>query len=151
MSTTKYIQLEEDLQDYLSTMDKAQQAILDQEISNYPIFVIHQHEIELGVLLVDGPNLGLLWSVHASTLEEFMSKQIIQTDKIDELKTLVEEYPDIQTEKDIWKHVKVSRIWVNCYEQEGDVEIAISADWDVEQTLGFTFKANRHLSFHLNV
>ena len=86
MSTTKYIQLEEDLQDYISTMEKAQQSILDQEISNYPIFVIHQHEIELGVLLVDGPNLGLLWSVHASTLEEFMSKQIIQTDKIDSFK-----------------------------------------------------------------
>jgi len=83
MSTTKFIQLEEDLQDYASTMEKAQQAILDQEISKYPIFVVHQHEVEMGVLLIDGNKLGLLWSVHASTLEEFVSKQIIQPEKID--------------------------------------------------------------------
>ncbi len=83
MSTTKFIQLEEDLQDYASTMEKAQQAILDQEVSKYPIFVVHQHEVEMGVLLIDGNNLGLLWSVHASTLEEFVSKQIIQPEKID--------------------------------------------------------------------
>ena len=86
MSTTKFIQLEEDLQDYSSTMEKAQQAILDQEISKYPIFVVHQHEIELGVLLVDGTNLGLQWSINASTLEEFLSKQIIQPERVDSFK-----------------------------------------------------------------
>lgn len=86
MSTTKFIQLEEDLQDYSSTMEKAQQAILDQEVSKYPIFVVHQHEIELGVLLVDGTNLGLQWSINASTLEEFLSKQIIQPERVDSFK-----------------------------------------------------------------
>ena len=86
MSTTKYIQLEEDLQDYITTMEKAQQAILDQEVSSYPIFVVHQHEIELGVLLVDGPNLGLQWSIHASSLEEFISKQVIQPERVDSFK-----------------------------------------------------------------
>ena len=86
MSTTKFIQIEEDLQDYSSTMEKAQQAILDQEISKYPIFVVHQHEIELGVLLVDGTNLGLQWSINASTLEEFLSKQIIQPERVDSFK-----------------------------------------------------------------
>ena len=56
MSTTKFIQIQEDLQDYVKTLEKAQQAILDQEVSKYPIFVVHQHEIELGVVLVDGAN-----------------------------------------------------------------------------------------------
>lgn len=91
MSTTKFIQLEEDLQDYASTMEKAQQAILDQEVSKFPIFVVHQHEVEIGVLLVDGSNLGLLWSVHASTLEEFVSKQVIQPEKVD---SFIEVYKD---------------------------------------------------------
>lgn len=67
------------------------------------------------------------------------------------LKTLVEKYPDIESESDIWKHVKVSRVWVDCYEQTGDVEIAISADWDVEQTLGFTFSGDDEIQFNQNV
>ncbi len=86
MSTTKFIQLEEDLQDYSFTIEKAQQAIIDQEVSKYPIFVVHQHEIELGVLLVDGTNLGLQWSINASTLEEFLSKQIIQPERVESFK-----------------------------------------------------------------
>ncbi|TQV70912.1 hypothetical protein FLL45_21525 [Aliikangiella marina] len=67
------------------------------------------------------------------------------------LKTLVVDYPDIQTEQEIWDHVTVSRVWVDCYAQPGDVEIAICADWDIEQTLGFTFKANEEVLFNENV
>jgi len=67
------------------------------------------------------------------------------------LKTLVKDYPEIKSEKDVWQHVEVSRVWVDCYDQQGDVEIAISADWDVEQTLGFTFKANDEIKFSQNV
>ena len=83
MSTTKYIQLEEELYDYKSVLAKASDAIIDQEISKYPIFVAHQQEFEIGVILVSSEKSGGLWTVHASTLEEFVSKQIIQSDKID--------------------------------------------------------------------
>lgn len=88
MSTTKYIQLEEELRDFSATMNKAQNAILDQEVSKYPIFVVHQHEVEIGVKLVNGEDLGLTWSIHASSLEEFVSKQIIEEHKVDSFKTI---------------------------------------------------------------
>ncbi len=88
MSTTKFIQLEEELRDFTLTMSKAQDAILDQEVSKYPIFVVHQHEVEIGVQLVDGAKMGLTWSIHASSLEEFVSKQIIEEHKVDSFKTI---------------------------------------------------------------
>ncbi len=83
MSTTKYIQLEEDIKLYRPIMAKAMDAVLDQEVTKYPIFVIHQQEVEIGVKLIDAEQSGGLWTIHISTLEEFVSKQIIEEEKVD--------------------------------------------------------------------
>ena len=48
MNTTKYIQLEEEMEDYKAILAKATESIMDQDISKYPIFVAHQQEIEIG-------------------------------------------------------------------------------------------------------
>ena len=53
-----------------------------QEVSKYPIFVIHQHEVEIGIPLAENLEYGT-WNVHASSLEEFVCKQIIQEEKVD--------------------------------------------------------------------
>jgi hypothetical protein len=85
---SKFAQLEKELQPYMPIMSKAIDSILDQELSKYPIFVVHQNEIELGVE-ISNKNQGLgNWNIHASTLEEFSAKQIIQQEKIDSFRTI---------------------------------------------------------------
>ncbi len=68
-------------------MGLAGDSIIDQEVSKYPIFVAHQHEVEIGISILDEDKSGK-WKVHASTLEEFVSKQIIEVDKVDSFKTI---------------------------------------------------------------
>ena len=86
-STTKYLQLEKQLQPYKSVMAMASDSIMDQEVTKYPIFVIHQHDLEIGVELADDSDAGG-WKIQASSLEEFVSKQLIEENKIDSFRTI---------------------------------------------------------------
>lgn len=87
-TTTKLTQLETEIAPYKSILSKASDTILDQEVSSYPIFVVHQQTIEIGISIVDGESKLGKWSVNASTLEEFVAKQLIQTEKVDEFKKI---------------------------------------------------------------
>ena len=87
MSTTKYLQLEKELSPYKNMMKEVTQSILDQEITKYPIFVVHQHDLEIGVTLTDESYPGV-WKIQASSLEEFVSKQLIEENKIDSFRTI---------------------------------------------------------------
>ncbi len=87
MSTSKYIQLEKELAPYKKIMSLASDSITDQEITKYPIFVIHQHNLEIGVSLTGEDDLGV-WKIQASSLEEFVSKQLIEPNKIDSFRTI---------------------------------------------------------------
>ena len=83
LERSKYRQLEEELQPYTAMMGNAADAILDQDISNYPIFVIHQHQVDIGIpILVHKPE-GPKWSVNASTLEELATKNVIEESRVD--------------------------------------------------------------------
>ena len=68
-------------------MNQALESILDQEVTKYPIFVIHQHDLELGVPLLEEGQLSK-WRIQASSLEEFVSKQIIEQNKVDSFRTI---------------------------------------------------------------
>jgi len=66
-------------------MTQAAQVILDKDVSSYPIMVAHQQELELGMPIFNREdNKGAKWSIHASTLEEFVSRQIIFPEKVEE-------------------------------------------------------------------
>ena len=77
--------LETDLKPYLLVIGKASDSIMDQDVSSYPIFVVHQMEsVDIGIPILsheakDGP----AWSVHASTLEELATKKVVEMDKVD--------------------------------------------------------------------
>lgn len=81
----KFIQLEEELEQYKKIMAAASDSILDGEVSKYPIFVVHQQVFEVGVLLSSADSDDdSSWSLHASTLEEFAAKQIISMEKAED-------------------------------------------------------------------
>ncbi|HMS28417.1 MAG TPA: hypothetical protein PKD32_01060 [Saprospiraceae bacterium] len=87
-----FLDLENDLRRYRKALHEAQDIMLAQEISLFPIFIMHQQELEMGVpLIVAGPATGI-WSVHASSLEEFVVKNIILPEKIDEFKKIYQDH-----------------------------------------------------------
>ena len=45
---SKIEKLEAELKPYLEVMGKAADAILDQDVSLYPIFIVHQHTVDIG-------------------------------------------------------------------------------------------------------
>src|SRR5688500_15916418 len=73
--------LEKDLKMYSDSMKEIADEILNEDLSEYPIFVAHQHEVKLGELILDKDELNTQWSIQASMLEEFVEKGIIHKDK----------------------------------------------------------------------
>ena len=80
----KFLQLEKQLKPYIKMMTQAADTIIDQEVSKYPIMVAHQQELAIGIPLINREENNVIWSIHASTLEEFVSKQIVFEDKVDD-------------------------------------------------------------------
>ena len=63
---------------------KASNTILNEGVSKYPIFVVHQEPVSMGILLLDEDK----WSFSASTLEEFVAKNLIESSKVEEFKKI---------------------------------------------------------------
>lgn len=74
--------LEKDLLPYNGFLAFTSDAIIDQDVSRYPIFVLHVQGINVGIPL-DIDHLQGDWSVNASSLEEFVTKQLIESSKVD--------------------------------------------------------------------
>jgi hypothetical protein len=75
--------LELDLKFYDESIKEVALEIISEGISEYPIFVAHQHELSLGEPILDKEELNTSWSIHASTIEEFVEKGLVQPDKKD--------------------------------------------------------------------
>ena len=88
MQTSKFFQLEIELNDYKPVMSQAADKVIQEGISKYPIMVVHQEEIEIGLKLVDRTKVSGNWSVNLSTLEEFAQKGLIERHKIDSFRTI---------------------------------------------------------------
>ena len=83
-----YLQLEIELDIFRKLMTQASKVILDKDVSEYPIMVAHQQELELGMpIFKREENEGTKWSIHASTLEEFVSRQIVFPEKVEDFKS----------------------------------------------------------------
>ena len=72
------ISLERDLKFFHESIREVAVEIMVEGLSQYPIFVAHQHELKLGELILDRNDLNTEWSIHASTLEEFVDKGVIK-------------------------------------------------------------------------
>lgn len=77
-----YEKLENIISPYKVILGKAVDTILVQEISKYPIFVLHKEPIELGISLKNEINTPNEWLVNLSTLEEFSTKQVIEASRV---------------------------------------------------------------------
>jgi hypothetical protein len=75
--------LEVDLKLYSDSIKEIAGEILAEGLSEYPIFVAHQHQVALGELILDKDELNTSWSIQASMLEEFVEKGVVHREKKD--------------------------------------------------------------------
>ena len=74
------VSLQRDLKFFSESIREVAVEIMVEGLSQYPIFVAHQHEIALGELILDRVELNSSWSVHASTLEEFVERGVVKAE-----------------------------------------------------------------------
>lgn len=72
------VSLEKDLKFFNESIHEVAVEIMVEGLSNHPIFIAHQHELALGEPILDRYDLNTEWSIHASTLEEFVEKGVIK-------------------------------------------------------------------------
>lgn len=73
--------LEKDLTLYADSIKEVAVEIMVEGISATPIFIAHQHVVNIGEVILDRKELNTDWTIQASTFEEFVEKGIIQQDK----------------------------------------------------------------------
>lgn len=84
----QFLKLKQDLHSYIPIISNASDAILDQGVSSYPIFVAHQHDVAIGIPIIEKQENGSNWSIHASTLEELVTKKIISPEKLEAFRSV---------------------------------------------------------------
>ena len=72
------LSLEKDLKFFNESIREVGLEIMMEGLSNYPIFIAHQHDLKLGEVILDRHDLNTEWSIHASTLEEFVERGVIK-------------------------------------------------------------------------
>lgn len=75
------ISLEKDLELYSDSVKEVAVAIMSEGISTHPIFVAHQHTVSIGEVILDRKELNTDWTIQASTMDEFVEKGIINSEK----------------------------------------------------------------------
>lgn len=74
--------LKSDLLIYRNMLKETASDIICQGFSEYPVFVAHQYEVNVGEVILDRKELGTAWTIQASTLEELVEKKVILEDKV---------------------------------------------------------------------
>ena len=87
-NNTRYQKLQESLHSHIELLEKTAQAILDQDISNYPIFIVNDSSLAVGIGILEFDLEGKPFVVSVSTLEELATKQVVQMDKVNDFKAV---------------------------------------------------------------
>jgi hypothetical protein len=75
--------LETDLILYSETLKEIALEILEEKLSEFPIFIAHQHQVSLGEQVVDKEELSTEWNINVSFLEDFIRHGAILEEKVE--------------------------------------------------------------------
>ena len=82
-----WVQLQTDVQPFRDQLAEAAETVVDEGVSNYPIFFAFNgtaNEQAPGIFVTEiGTNRGTTWQLNITTLEEMVAKTIIPPEKID--------------------------------------------------------------------
>lgn len=70
-----------DLDFYSESIKEISLEMIAEGYTLFPIFIAHQHEVNLGEIILDRYELNTSWSIHASSLEEFVDRGVIKEDR----------------------------------------------------------------------
>ena len=82
----KLLVIENEMKGYNKLLSAAADKVLTTKASAYPIFVVAKQPISLGIQLLDRKITNTNWSINVSSLEEFVSKQLVFDHKAEEFK-----------------------------------------------------------------
>lgn len=89
MPTEKFFkQLQKDLAPFRSLMARAAEVITDQDVSAYPVMVAAEKLPHIGINIVDREKHASRWYINASTLEELVAKNVVDSAKVEDFKLI---------------------------------------------------------------
>ncbi len=88
------LKLNELVQQNNALIDECLETIENQEVTKYPIFVFSPNDVELGIELADPSKHDVPGFLKISSLEEFVSKNLIPSEQIDEFRKTYKESND---------------------------------------------------------
>ncbi len=74
---------------YHALMAEAFDGVINEGVSKYPVFIFHQQDVTVGILIADWRNIIGNWSVNISTLEEFYIKGLVTIEQVEEIKSKI--------------------------------------------------------------
>lgn len=75
-----------DIAHYGDLLHEAFTGVINEGVSNYPVFIFHQQDINVGIPIADRNEVAGNWSVNVSTLEEFYIKGLVSIDQVEDIK-----------------------------------------------------------------
>ena len=75
--------LKTDLIMYNDLIREVSEEMMENEVTQRPIFLAHQHESALGEALITREEMNTEWDIHVTSFEEFVEKGVINKDKED--------------------------------------------------------------------
>lgn len=76
-----------DLNLFKDSIKEVSDDIINEGYSKYPIFIAHQAEVKLGEVILDREELGINFTIQASTIEEFVNRNIIKPNNLEKFKS----------------------------------------------------------------
>jgi hypothetical protein len=74
-------QLKSDLRIYSEMLKEVSIDIIREGFSQYPIFIASDEAVKMGELILDKEDYAAVYSIYATTLEELVEKNIIQSER----------------------------------------------------------------------
>ncbi|ARS34310.1 hypothetical protein [Pontibacter actiniarum] len=68
------------------TLKEASYQVRKRKISDYPIFVFSRTQVPVGSVFLAKEEVALDWHINASYLEDFINRQLVAEDKVEEFK-----------------------------------------------------------------
>jgi hypothetical protein len=78
--------LEADLKIYRDSMKEVSRDIMKEGFSEHPVFIAHQHEVNLGEEILNKDEFAGSWTINATTLEELIEKKVVLPERTEDFK-----------------------------------------------------------------
>lgn len=88
------LELKQDLDFYREAIQEVASEVMKQDVSKYPIFIAHKEPINLGRPILKAEEFEAKWDISASLLEEFVAKDIIKENKVNDFREIFKDPED---------------------------------------------------------